>query len=85
MCILRVKLIEPSPCLIQVYLPNSSAQYTEFVEETSHALRKVKSNESKNLMGCCNAHVGNGTEGIWKGVIGQRDYANLNVSGNLLL
>jgi len=38
-CMLGLKLLGRSMCLIQVYSPNSTAQYPDFVEETSDALR----------------------------------------------
>jgi len=34
------KFFNRSLCLKQVWVPNSSAQYTEFVKETTDALRK---------------------------------------------
>jgi len=38
---LRLKLLDSSLCLTQVYDPNSNAHNREFVERTSDALRKV--------------------------------------------
>ena len=43
--------------LIQVYGPNTSVQYAEFVEEANDALRKIKLKESIILLGDLNAHV----------------------------
>jgi len=59
-------------CLIQVYGPNSNAQYPKFVEEISDALRKVKINESTTLLGDFSAYLGN-YAGVWRGVIGRDD------------
>jgi len=47
--------LERSLCL-QAYAPNSSAMYPEFVEGTSDVLRKVKTNESRIVLGDFNAH-----------------------------
>jgi len=41
-CILRLNLIEHS-LLVQVYGPNSSAMYQEFVKEIGDAVQRVKS------------------------------------------
>jgi len=44
-CILRLKLIDCSIGLLQVYDANTNALYPEFVEETSDSLRRVKLDE----------------------------------------
>jgi len=41
-CMLWLKLLGRSLCLIQAYGPKSSTQYLEFVEESSNALRKLE-------------------------------------------
>jgi len=49
MCTLRLKLLGHSLRLQQLYGPNSSALYLEFVEEISDAFWRVKANESTVL------------------------------------
>jgi len=43
---MRLKLLDRSLCFTQAHAPKTSAQYPEFVVETSDALRRVKANES---------------------------------------
>jgi len=58
-CMLRLKLLSRSLCLIQAYGPNSSALYLKFVEEISCVLRRVKTNKCAILLGDFNPRVGN--------------------------
>jgi len=61
----RLKLLGRSLCLIQTHGSNSNALYLEFVEESSYALRSIKTNEYTILLRDLNKHVGNdaGVEG----------------------
>jgi len=78
--------VRPLSCLIHVYGSNSSALYPEFVEETSAALPRVKTNESAIISKYFKTvyTFGNDT-GLWKGVVGQRDDTDVNDNGKLLL
>ena len=83
-CILKVKIKSQSLCFIQVYAPNSTTQYLDFVDEVNDALQRVSSSESTVLLGDFNAHVG--TDDVtWKGVIGRHGDADLNENGRCLL
>jgi len=79
-----VKVVGRSLCLIQIYGPNTSALYPEFMKKISDSLRGVKTSDSTILLGDFNAHVGNDAA-MWKGVIGRRGNANVNDNGRLLL
>lgn len=58
---LRLKLLGPSVCLIQVKGPNSvkSVPYTQSVLEINGSLRRVKTNESSTILGDFDEYVGN--------------------------
>jgi len=59
MCMLWLKLSDCFLCLMQVYVPNSSALYLGFVEETNDALQRVKTNKSIIILGYFKAHIRN--------------------------
>jgi len=59
--------------------------HPEFVVETSDALRRVKTNESRIILGDFTAHVGNHAAGVWAGVIGKHVGADVNDNIVLLL
>ena len=61
-CILKLKVLVRSLCLLQVYAPNATSEYQTFVDEVSLT-------ESIILIGDFNAHVETDTD-TWKGVIG---------------
>ena len=66
---LKLKLLDRSLCLLQVYAPNATSEYQAFVDEVNDALLRVSATESTVLvMGDFNAHVGTDTD-TWKGVI----------------
>jgi len=53
---LGLKLFSRSLCLIQAYGPNSISLYLKFVEEITYAPKRVKTNESKILLGDFNIY-----------------------------
>ena len=83
-CLLKLKLLERSLCVLQVYAPNIKSQYEAFLEKVEVALGKATSSESLVLLGDFNAHVGidNATG---KGVIGNNGDPDTNKSGRCLL
>ena len=58
-CMLKLKLLRRSLCLIQVYGPHASAPYLEFEQLVSDALLMVKTNKSTILQVEFNAYLGN--------------------------
>jgi len=62
---LKLKLIDYSLCLRQVYGPNASAQCHVVVKESSDALRKTDAKESMMLLSDINTQVGKDPMGIW--------------------
>ena len=80
---LRLKLLGGSLCLIQVYATNLSAPYPEFMEKTSHAMRRFQTNESTMILRVCTGWKQ--LFGMWKGVIGEHGDANINDHGRILL
>ena len=69
-CMLKLKLLNRSLCLLQVYAPNATSEYQAFVDDVNDALLRVSPTESTVLMGDFNVHVGADTD-TWKGVIGK--------------
>ena len=65
---LKLKVLDRSLCLLQVYAPNTMSEYQTFVDEVNDTLLQVSATESTVLMGDFNAHVGTDTD-TWKGVI----------------
>ena len=61
-CMLKLKVLDRSLCLLQVYAPNATTEYQAFVDEVNGALLRVSSTESIALMGDFNAHVGADTD-----------------------
>ena len=64
---LKLKVLDRSLCLLQVYAPNARSKYQAFKDEVNDALLRVSATESTALMGDFNAHVGTDTD-TWKGV-----------------
>jgi len=58
--------------------------YPKFVEETSDTLKRIEVKESSIKLRDFRAHFWNDA-GLWKGVIGQHDDADVNDNGRLLL
>ena len=83
-CMLKLKVLDWSLCLLQVYASNATSEYHTFVNEVNDALLRVSVTESTVLMGDFNAHVGTDTD-TWKGVIGKHGVTGLNVTGRYLL
>ena len=79
-CMLKLKVLDRSLCLLQVYAPNATSEYQTFVDEVNDALLRVSATESTVLMGDFNAHVGTDTD-TWKGVIGKHGVTGLNENG----
>ena len=83
-CMLKLKVLDRSLCLLQVYAPNATSEYQTFVDEVNDALLRVSATESTVLMGDFNARVGTDTD-TWKGVIGKHGVTGLNENGRYLL
>ena len=47
---LKLKLLDRSLCLLQVYAPNATSEYQAFVDEVNHALLRVFPTEFTVLM-----------------------------------
>ena len=83
-CLLKLKVLDRSLCLLQVYAPKATSEYQDFEDDVNDALLRVLPTESTVLMGDFNAHVGTDTN-TWKGVIGKRGVTGLNYNGRYLL
>ena len=83
-CMLKLKVLDRSLCLMQVYAPNASSEYQTFVDEVNDALLRVSATESTVLMGNFNAYVGTDTYTL-KGVIGKHRVTGLNENERYLL
>ena len=83
-CMLKLKVLDRSLCLLQVYAPNATSEYQAFVDEVNDALPRVSRTESTILMGDFKAPVGTDTD-TWKGVIGKHGVTVLNENGRYLL
>ena len=57
-CHLKLSLQKRSLCILQVYTPNTEAQYQPFLDDVRVALQQVTSEESIVLLDDFNAHVG---------------------------
>ena len=82
-CLLKLKVLDRSLCLLQVYAPDATSEYLAFVHEVNDALFRVSATESTVLMGDFNTHVGKDTD-TWKGVIGKHGVAGLNEKARCL-
>ena len=81
---LKLKVLDRSLCLLQVYAPNATSEYQAFVDEVNDVLLRVSATESTVLMGGFNAHVGTDTE-TWKDVIEKHGVTGLNENESYLL
>ena len=79
-CMLKLKVLDRSLCLLQVYAPNATSEYQALVDEVNDALLRISATDSTVLMGDFNAHVGTDTD-TWKGVIGKHGVTGLNENG----
>ena len=50
-CMLKLKVLDRSLCLLHVYAPNATSEYQAFVDEVNDALLRVSLTESTLLMG----------------------------------
>ena len=81
---LKLKVLDRTLCLLQVYAPNATSKYQAFVDEVNDALLRVSQTEYTVLMGDFNANVGT-DEHTWKGVIGKHEVTGLSENGRYLL
>ena len=83
-CMLKLKVLDRSLCLLLVCAPNATSEYQAFADDVNDALLRVSATESTVLMGDFNAHVGTDTD-TGKGVIGKHGVTELNENGRYLL
>ena len=83
-CMLNIKVLDWSLCLLPAYAPNATSEFQAFVDEVNHALLRVSPTKSTVLMGEFNAHVGTETD-TRKGVIGKHGVTGLNENARYLL
>ena len=83
-CMLKLKVLVRSSCLLQVYTPNATNEYRIIVDEVNDALLRVSPTESTVLMGDFNAHVVTDTD-TWKGMIGKHGVTGLKENVKYLL
>ena len=83
-CMLKLKVLDRSLCILQIYAPNTTSEYPAFVDDVNDAFLRVSPTESTVLIGDFNAHVGTDTD-TWKGVIGKHGVTGLNENGKYLL
>ena len=50
-CMLKLKVLDRSLCILQIYTPNATSEYQAFVDEVNDALLRVSGTESTVLMG----------------------------------
>ena len=81
---LKLKVLDRSLCLLQVYAPSATSEYQAFVDDVNDVLPRESPTESTVLMGNFNTHVGTDTD-TWKGVIGKHGVTALNENGRYLL
>ena len=81
---LKLKVLDRSLCLLQVYAPNATSEYQNFLDEVNDALLRISATESTVLMGDFNAHVGTDAD-TRKGVIRKHGVTGLNENGRYLL
>ena len=81
---LKLKVLDRSLCLLQLYAPNATSEWQAFVDEVSDALLRVTPTESTILVGNFNAHVGTDTDARTS-VIGKHGVTELNKNERYLL
>ena len=81
---LKLKVLDRSSYLWQVYAPNATSESHAFVDEVNDALLRVSPTESTVLIWDFNAHVETDAD-TWKGVIRKRGVTGLNENGRYLL
>ena len=80
LCMLKLKVLDWSLCLLQVYAPNATSEYQAFVDDVNDALLRISPTASTVLMGDFNAYVETETD-TWKEVIGKLGVTGLNQNG----
>ena len=65
---LKLKVLDRSLCLLQVYARYATSEYQTFVDEVNDALLRVSPTEFRVLIGDFNVNVGTDTD-TWKSVI----------------
>ena len=61
-CMLKLKVLNRSLCLMKVHASNATSEYHAFVDKVNDALLRVSPTESTILMADFNAHVGTDTD-----------------------
>ena len=82
-CMLKLKVLNRSLCVLQVYAINGTSEYQAFVDEINDALLRVSPTEYRVLSVDFNSDVGTDTD-TWKGVIGQHGVTGMK-NGRYLL
>ena len=82
-CMLKLKIMDRSSCLLQIYAAIASSEYLAFVVKINDDLLQVSPTESTVLVENFNAHVGTDTD-TWKGLIGKHGVTGLNENGRSL-
>ena len=83
-CMLKLKVMDRSLCLLQVYVRNATSEHQAFVDEVNEAPLRVSATESTVLMGDFNAHVGTDID-MWKSVIGKHGVTGPQENGRYVL
>ena len=78
---IRLQLKKKVLTIIQVYAPNTEADYETFLETVLTTMESVPKTDSILLMGDFNAHVGNDSR-TWNNVIGRPVVSKLKVEFN---
>ena len=61
-CMLKLKVLDRSLCLLQVYVPTATSEYQAFVDKVNDALQRLSPTEYTFLMEDFDAHVGTDTD-----------------------
>ena len=77
---LKLKVKDPSLCILQVNAPNAVSENQAFVDDVNNAFQRVGSTKSTILLGDCNANIGTDSE-TRKDVIGRHGDPAFNENG----
>ena len=83
-CMLNLKILDWSLCLLQVNAANAMSEYQVFVDEVNDVLLQVSPTEFTVLTREFIAHVGTDID-TWKGMIRKHGVTGLNENGRYLL
>ena len=61
-CMLKLKVLDRSLCLLQIYVPTATSEYQTFVDKVNDALQRLSPTESTFLMVDFDAHDGTDTD-----------------------